>query len=239
MAKISELMNRAARECKINPPGAWVPAMAMSYMELKDYLADTAEELLQRLDWPSPITVDFPIVGNGGEAYALPADFLRLTRDDMAVYEPTGTRRACVPVASNGAWTHLKQTGSAGGNRFYRIQGSDGAFKISFYQPLGINQRVVVSYVSKNWMLANGVGKNKWEVEEAELLFPANLVQIGIVWRFRRAKGLPYADRLGEYEARLSRLINDARGLRTINFGGEPQMRSPFDIPVPDYIPSS
>lgn len=237
MVKVSELMNRAARECRLKAPGAWVPASDLSYMDMKDYLADTAEELLQRLDWPQPITKDLIINGTGAEDYSLPADFLRTTRDELAVYEPTTTRRACIPISSNGAWSHLKQIGSAGGNRYYRIQGSDGAYKIGFYRPLEPNQQIIVSYVSRNWNAVNGVGSNVWGVEEADCLFPADLVRLGVVWRFRRAKGMPYADRMNEYEGRLSRLINDARGIRSICFGETPRMRSPFDIPVPDFIP--
>lgn len=237
MVKVSELMNRAARECKLKAPGAWVPATDLSYMDMKDYLSDTVEELLQRLDWPNPVTIDLPVIGTGAEDHNLPPDFLRVTRDELAVYEPTTTRRACIPITSNGAWSHLKQLGSAGGNRYYRIQGSDGAYKIGFYRPLEANQRVIVSYVSKNWNVAAGVYSDEWKVEEAECLFPADLVRLGVVWRFRRAKGMPYADRLNEYEGRLSRLINDARGIRSISFGEPPSMRSPFDIPVPDFIP--
>ncbi|WP_420959362.1 hypothetical protein [Brucella sp. IR073] len=237
MAKVSELMNRAARECRLKPPLAWVPATGQSFQDMKDYLSETVEELQERLDWPNPITLDLTIVGSGAENYPLPADFLRVTRDELAVYEPTTTRRACIPITSNGAWSHLKQLGSAAGNRYYRIQGSDGAFSIGFYRPLEANQQVIVSYVSKNWNVAKGERQSSWDDEDADILFPSDLVRIGVVWRFRRAKGMPYADRLNEYEGRLSRLINDARGIRTICFGDAPVMRSPFDIPVPDFIP--
>ncbi len=238
MTTVAGLMNRAARECKITPPGAWVPATGLSHMELKDNLSETVEELLERLDWPYPITKDLILTGSGSENYDLPEDFLRLTRDSLAVYETTTTRRAGIPVTSNGAWSHLKQTGSAGGNRYYRISGSDEVYQIDFYRPLEPNHSVTISYVSKNWNAVRGVGSGDWDDEDAVLLFPRDLVQMGIVWRFRRAKGLPYADRLNEYEGRLSRLVNDARGVRTINFGGS-TMCSPFDIPVPDYIPST
>lgn len=237
MGTVAELMNRAARDCKITPPGAWVPATTLSHVELKDYLFDTVEELLERLDWPDPITKDFVLVGTGAETYDLPGDFLRLTRDALAVYETTTTRRAGIPISSNGAWSHLKQIGSAGGNRYYRTSGSDDAFKISFFHPLEPNHSVTISYVSKNWNVVAGVSSNKWENEDAQLQFPRDLVQLGIVWRFRRAKGLAYADRMNEYEGRLSRLSNDARGIRVINFGACEQPRNPFDIPVPDFIP--
>lgn len=237
MATVADLMNRAARDCKITPPGAWVPAVTLSHVELKDYLFDTVEELLQRLDWPDPITKDFVLTGSGAETYDLPLDFLRLTRDPLAVYETTTTRRAGIPVSSNGAWSHLKQIGSAGGNRYFRTSGSDGAFKIGFFHPLEPNHSVTISYVSKNWNVDNGAFASDWTRESANLLFPRDLVQLGIVWRFRRAKGLAYADRMNEYEARLSRLSNDARGIRTINFGGGDGPRSPFDVPVPDFIP--
>lgn len=237
MVAVADVMNRAARECRITPTSGWVGATQLSHIEFKDFLGDTVDELADRLDWPAPITVDLTLTGTAAETYSLPPDFKRLTRDALAVYEKTTTRRACLPISTNGEWTYLKQIGSAGGSRYYFVSGYDGAFSISFYRPLEPGNTVTLSYVSRNWLSSGGTVGTDWETDDDILLWPADLVRMGVIWRWRKAKGLPFADNVAEFEARLSRLINDARGVRSINFGDCVRMRSPFDIPVPDFIP--
>lgn len=240
MATVAEVMDDVAEECSVSAPNAWVSSSTASISELKRFLRQTADELLDRVDWPDPITADTVITGTGAETYDLPGSFKRLTRDPLTVYELTTTRRAGVPVNSNGAWTHLKQIGSAGGDRYYRLSGDEAAgFKISFYRNPGASESITVSYVSKNWMRNGSTLVADWTDEAAVLLLPRKVVEMGVIWRWRRRKGLPFTDRLAEYEINVERLANDYRGIRTINFGGRPAMKSPFDIPVPDIIPTA
>ncbi len=240
MATVASVMDKAARECRITPPSNWITATQTQYMEMKDFLADTIEELQDRVDWPSPIAVDYTVPTDGSETYALPPAFKRLTRDTLAVYENTRTRRACVPVPSNGAWTYLKAIGSPGGNRYFRITGDeDDGYSISLYANPSSGDEIVVSYISKNWLRAGSTAGDTWSDTTDDLLLPALLVRLGVVWRTRRKNGLAYADRLNEYEANLARRANDARVIRTVDMSGEARTANPFDIPVPDFIPPS
>lgn len=238
MATIKDLMDKAARDCSIVPPAAWTSATQLTHVALKDRLNETIDEMLDRVDWPSPISDDVTITGTGAETYDLPADFLRLPRDDSAIYEQTKTRRQGVPVVGNGVWTFLQDWGNASGDRFYRLQGDESNGRtISFFRDLTSSDNVVVSYVSKNWMqTAGGAIGYEWTNESDELLLPRRIVELGIAWRFRKRKGLPWADELSEYELRLTRAANDYRSVRVIDMGGYAP-RNPFDIPPPDYIP--
>ena len=241
MATVVDVMNKAARECSVTAPSSWIAATTTTYLELKDFLADTVDELLDRVDWPEPITQDTIITGTGVESYALPSDFKRLTRDDFAVYETTTSRRAGIPITSNGDWTFLQDVGSAGGNRYYRITGNEeDGYDIGFYQFPATGDSITVAYVTYNWLSSGGTPGRVWSDPTATLLLPRRLVEMGIVWRFRRRKGLPYQDRLNEYEGNLIRLANDARGVRKIAFGesSNPDAK-PMRVPVPDFIPSS
>jgi hypothetical protein len=156
------------------------------------------------------------------------------------VYETTTTRRGCIGVPSNGAWTYLKETGSAAGDRFYRISGNeDDGFSISFFQPLEATHSVTVSYVSKNWQSVAGVASADWTNNDAVLLLPARIVELGVIWRFRQRKGMPYADRQADYELRMARIINDGRTIRSVDMGGGSNDGHPMRVPVPDFIPSA
>lgn len=240
MATVADMMDEAADECSVTPPSSWAAASTLTYRDMKRFLRQTAAEMLDRVDWPDPLTLETTIAGDGTADYDLPAAFKRLTRDQYAVYETTTVRRPCIPVTTNGHWTRLQQIGSASGDRYYRIAGTEeDGFTIEFFQTPAVGVSITVSYVTKNWFDVAGTPGNDWTSNSATLLLPREVVQQGVVWRFKRRKGLPFADRLNEYEANLARYANDSRGIRTVDMTGEGRMKSPFDIPVPDFIPSA
>lgn len=243
MATISSMMDHAARRCSIGRVVGWVGSTTDTALEMKDYLNETIEELRERIEMPDPLTVDHQITGTGAEEYALPLDFLRLAREELSVYEETSTRRYGVPITSNGAWTHLKQYGTAGGNRYYRLLGDEAnGYRIGFYYPLEVDTSVTIVYVSKNWVKSDDALnplKDVWTSETDRLLYPELVVRLGVIWRFREKKGLDYLPAQAEYEMRLSRMINDSRQFKKVNMGRQSLSRYPMDIPVPDYIPIS
>lgn len=240
MPTVAEVMTKIARECKVTAPNTWSSATTLTVLEMKDLLQETVDELLERVDWPDPISKTTVITGTGVETYALPDDFKRLTRDELAIYETTKTRRAGIPVTTRGQWSFLQDIGSAGGNLYYRTSGDESeGYEISFFPLAATNDSIQASYVSRNWLTISGVDGYAWTDEAATLLFPRRLIELGVVWRFRRRKGLPYIDRYNEYEAILARLANDKKGIRTIGFGTEGDETKPMRVPVPDFIPSA
>lgn len=238
MATVADTVDKAARRCSITPPSSWISSTTKTAMEFKDILAEVVEEIRERCDLPDPITKDATISYSGSPPESLPSDFFRLTRDDLAVYEDNSTRRKCLPVTTNGAWTYLEDIGTAAGLRYYRVQGDEGdGFTIEFYPALSSGESVTVSYVSRNWLRISSTEGETWDDADAVLLYPPEMVRLGIVYRWKQRKGRPYADILAEYEIKLSRFANDRRGRRTIDMG-DTKPRSPFDIPAPDVIPS-
>lgn len=241
MTLIIDALNRAGRECSVTQPDSWITATSLAHVELRDdFLLETVEEIAARIDLPSPIGKQTTITGDGSEDYSLPDDFVRLARDELAVYENTTTRRAGVPITTDGQWAHLANIGSAGAYRYYRLQGYDGNFTIGFYANPSASETITVSYVSNLWM-ANAAGTAGTEFTAADdvLLMPRRVVELGIVWRFRKRKGLDYSSTLAEFESHLARLADDARSRKNISFGDNKPMSHPMDVPVPDFIPAS
>lgn len=241
MTLIVDALNRIARQVSVSKPDNWITATATEHVELRDdFLLECVDEILQRVDAPSPISGSTTLATDGSETYSLPSDFLRLQRDAMAVYESDGTRRALVPITDDGVWTHIKAVGSTGITRYFRLTGYEGNWSISIYKEPTSAQTIVVHYVSRNWK-ANAAGTVGYEFTAATdvLLLPRRLVELGTVCRFRHRKGLPYDATLMEFEAELARYSNDRRVRRRICFGDDRKDAMPWDIPVPDYIPDS
>jgi hypothetical protein len=214
-------------------------------MEVKDFLDDTVNDILDRVDLPSPISSSYTLASGSSNAdgstnYALPSNFRRLQRDAFAVFETTAQRRPLTPVTDDGAWLNLTELGASGAERFYRLKGFAGNWSMDVFDAPGASSNIQVFYVTNNWMEnSGGTDGSAFTNNEDVLLLPRRIVEAGIVWRFRERKGLPYVDMYNQYEAELSRLIGDRRAMRAVNFGDPVEKRKPWDVPVPDFIPSS
>lgn len=240
MALVTAVLDRIARQVSVSTPDNWVSATADEHVEIRDdFLLETVDDILDRADLPSPISSIHTITGDGSETYSLPADFLRIQRDPYAVYETTTVRRALIPARDDTHYTHLKEIGSTGSDRYYKLTGYEGNWEISIYREPSSSIEVKVHYVTRNWMAdSGGTAGYAFTASDDVILLPRNVLELGTVMRWRRRKGLPYDDILAEYEIQIARLSNDRRNRRTVHFG-EPPMRHPWDVPVPDEIPSS
>lgn len=241
MTPIVDVLARCARECSIDEPTSWSTATDDDHLALRDdFFMETIDDILERVDLPAPFSAQEIIAGDGSETYTLPAAFKRLQRDRMAVYETTTNRRMCTPVTDDGMWTHIKELGTAGVERYYKLTGYPGAYSISFYQNPATGVSITVSYATVNWMRSSG-GTNGSAFTDAgdTLLLPRRVVEAGTVMRFRERNGLDPSLKMKEYEILLSRLSNDSRTRRTINFGETSDTRAPWDVPVPDFIPEA
>jgi hypothetical protein len=236
MTTVASVLTIAGSQCSITaPPNGWAGATGAARAELRDvFLMQTVDDILDRIDATSPLSGREVITGTGDATYNLPADFRRVHRDSLAVYERSPNRRPCMRVSSRGEWNYIREFGASGAYRYYRIRGYDGNFTIDFFNDLEVGAVVIVCYATTSWLLHDGVAADTFTNEDDVILLPRRLVEAGIVWRFRSRKGLPYADKNAEYEALMIRFQNQSKGFGTINFGEGG--RSPWDIPVPDVL---
>lgn len=240
MTTIATALDRVARECSLNPPTNWVSASEDKYKEIRDdFLPEVVDDLLRRVDWADPISKLTTISGDGSEDYDLPSDFVRLQKDIPAVYETANVRRTGTPVTSEGQWTHIKELGTGAGHRYYRLRGYEGNFQISLYPNPASGESIKVHYVSNLWKASEGgTAGSTFTALGDVLLFPRTLIETGIVYRWRRRKGMEYLDVLREHEIILATEANRTNVRRKVSFGPK-QPVSPWQIPVPDFIPSS
>lgn len=236
MTLIVDVLNRIARHCSISAPSSWITATADEYAEIRDdFLRETVNDLLDRVDWPQPVGAQVTITGTGVETYALPADFRRLQRSPFSVYDQQLDQPG-VPVTTDGDWVELSDSGVAGAQRFYRLTGYDGNYSISFLDEPSTD--IVLSYVSKNWMATSlGVVGDTFTDADDVLILPDRLVEVGTIWRWRERKGLPFQDKYAEFEALLGQFSNDVRGRRQISFSGRKVVR--WQDRIPAFIPSA
>lgn len=239
MTTVVEALNRIARNCSVAPPGSWVTATSTTAVSIRDdFLPETIDDLAKRIDWPAPISQTVTITGDGSESYDLPSNFLRLAHGERAVYEQDTVRRFGIPVTDDGAWTHLKDLGSAASNRYFRLGGYEGAYTIDFYRAPSASDTIIVHYLSTNWMVTSGgVNGDTFTDDTDILLYPRRPVELGTVMRFRERNGLPLGDVGRKYESWIASASNQRRARGNISFADAPQSH-PMRVPVPDFIPS-
>lgn len=236
MTLIVDVLNRIARHCSISAPSSWITATADEYLEIRDdFWRECVDDLLDRVDWPQPVGAQVTITGTGVATYALPADFRRLQRNAYSVYD-VQLDAPGIPVATDGDWVELLDSGIAGADRFYRLLGYDGAWEIEFEGAPDTD--ITLSYVSKNWMATgDGVVGSAFTADDDVLILPDRLVEVGTIWRWRERRGLPFQDKYNEFTALLARYHNDVRGRRKVSFNRKKPMR--WQDRVPAFIPSA
>lgn len=242
MTTVVEALNRIARQCGVKAPSSWVTATRDDHVSIRDdFLRETIDDILDRCDLPSPVANQQTLTGGAGAAQAdgserfnLNSDFRRLQRDEMAIYDPQQDRPV-VPVTDGGMWDYLTDVGATGVIKYYRTAGYDGAHTIDLFKAPASGDTYKVNYISNKWLVSGGVGSDTFASEADILVLPRRVVEAGTVWRYRERQGLPYSDKMMEYEALIARLSNDSRGRRVVSMGGKKFVK--WQDLVPAFIP--
>lgn len=239
MTTIAATLTGVALQVSVSTPASWVTATDDEHVQIRDvFLRQTVDDILDRLDLPSPIGAQTTITGDGSASYDLPAGFLRMKRSAWSAYE-TGLLYPCTQVPSAGEFEYIKDRGIAGAERYFHITGYDGSFDVEFYRAPAIGVTILMSYMTGYWMAtAGGTAGTAFTSETDVLLLPRDLVEAGTLFRYRRRHGLGHEPVQAEYEAKMSRYASNATGRRSVMFGDQP-LRKPWEVPLPDYIPSS
>ncbi|UDF30045.1 UNVERIFIED_ORG: hypothetical protein LHK14_01615 [Roseateles sp. XES5] len=161
---------------------------------------EAGEEIARRADWQA-LLKSVSLVGSPAN---LPADYERLV--------PGGAVRTTAGdfvriVTNSGQWAVISAASPATPCFFVRA----GRIEIA---PPAVAVGAAVDYVSKNWIVTDPYAEvADWTADDDTTLFAERLLEKGILWRWRRQKGLPYEDSLAEFEADLQHAIDADRGV--------------------------
>jgi hypothetical protein len=78
--------------------------------------------------------------------------------------------------------------------------------------------QIALEYYSANWcQSATGVSQPTWAKDTDTYLLDDQTMILGIIWRFRRAKGLDYDTERAEWQACVDRVLARQAGSRTLS----------------------
>ncbi|HEV7321587.1 MAG TPA: hypothetical protein VGO04_23540 [Ensifer sp.] len=160
---------------------------------------EAGEEISRRGDWRMMLKQHVALTS----PMNLPGDYQRLTPGG-AVRTASG---ACFrPITNSSQWAIVRGTPST--QPYFFLLGSQMLFS-----PTAAGTGAVVDYLSKNWVLGDPFEeRDTLKADDDRTLFPERLLGKGILWRWKRQKGLPFDDCLAEFEADLAQELNADRG---------------------------
>lgn len=160
--------------------------------QLLSLINATGRDVSGRGEW-SRLFRSFTANGNTD----LPDDFMRLTESGAVWADDVPVRVVVAPEQ----WALLLRFPSA--QPYCHI--TEG--QIRFVNMVG---PAIIRYVSRNW------AGNKDQVTENgdTFVFPDRVMETGVVYRWRRQKGLPYDDQIAEHEAEIESALRADRGLK-------------------------
>lgn len=132
-------------------------------------------------------------------------------------------------------WQVLKSgtIGSVGPRRRFRIMAGDIYFDPT---PESGGETFVIEYYSNGWCESSGgTPQDRWQANTDVPVLPDECFITGLIWRFRRAKGLDYGEEYKTYEATVSSEMARAGMAKIADLTGEPVgERFLDDLNIPD-----
>ncbi|MEQ1519720.1 MAG: hypothetical protein ABL936_00445 [Aestuariivirga sp.] len=205
-----EVAQAVARDVGLAQPTAVVGATDdtdRGMVEMKQHLDFVGEELARRVDW-SALRSEVTLTGNGSALeHPLPASYLRMMAGNAV--------KLAVSFAIVRGGLSAEEFKSlppvVGTPRFYFIGGPRGAKTISFWPFLANTFEATALVQSENWVAS----ATSYQADGNIALVPSPLMVKGGIARWRRQKGMDYADYVAEYEAALANYAEFDDGARS------------------------
>lgn len=206
----------AATACGFPSPSSIVGSSDKTAKQLLSLAIREGHYLSTKKDWSRLVSEHTFTLATADQDYALPADFRWIIPN--TTYNRDDNRIVLNPISSQD-WQFLKAwTSISGLTRRARIRNN----LIEFEETIAAadnGKTIAFEYLSSYWAdtAAGGAKKSKFTLDTDVSLIDEELVTLGLIWRFRRAKGLDFEDERAEYLAQLNVIKAADGGARTLS----------------------
>jgi hypothetical protein len=182
-------------------------------------------ELARRHDWQNIVVAHtWTTTATVAQSLALPSDYDRLV-PDVEIWNRSSNTLLRGPTPSN-IWMRLQSGISGGVTGWWRIIGN----VLQVYPAPEASLTFALDYVSKNYCESSGgTDQSDWAADADLGKVPEHLVELGVTWRWLRAKGMDYAEELATYEREVEKAAARDRGMAVmVVSGGSNDITEPF-----------
>lgn len=200
-----QIIQAACKRIGILSPNAAITATDQQIIQLVSLAEEEGQELATRHAWESLQTeASFTTVAAQVQTTlgAITSGFDYIVND--TIWNRT-LRRPVYGPKSQQDWQEAKANQINGPFNSFRII----ADAINFYPSPPAGQSCYFEYQSRAWVsLAAGGSAETWASDSDTPKIDGQLIVLGVIWRWKAAKGLDYSEDFAKYERR----VNDAMG---------------------------
>lgn len=212
-----QIIQTACKRIGILAPNAAFTATDQQIIQLLSIAEEEGQELATRHDWEALQTeATFTTV-----AAQVQTTLAAITSGfDFIVNDTIWNRDLRRPVYGPKSQQDWQQA------RAMQINGPFNSFRIiadaiNFYPIPPAGQACAFEYQSRAWVnTAVGGASDSWTADGDTVKLDAQLMVLGIIWRWKSAKGLDYAEDFAKYERRVTDAMGRDAGKPTLNMSG-------------------
>jgi len=226
------MIQRATEELGILKPLTVVGSADTQVLQLLALAKTEGEELARRGDW-EVLFQEFSITTLAAESQG--AIRTLLPGYDSIVNDTMWNRNTTTIVfgpRAKRSWQAEQARGITGPFTTFRIRGGD----LIFSPVPSAGEPVTGEY--KNTLYcqdAGGTGQSEWLLDTDVGRLDERIMRLGILWRWKRAKGFDYSEEFATYERAVLNALGKDGGKRILNMGGDRFFGPAIAIPDGDF----
>ena len=223
------IITGACQELNIVEPTSVINATDLQTKQLLALSRTEAKDLVRRFDWQAlQREATFTTVAADVQTTLTTnaPDFFRYL--DGTMWNRTRFWQVGGPLTPE-QWQIKKGAAAAVGVRnFFRIRGS----QILFFPTATAGDLVYFEYISNKWCQSSqSVLQADWLADSDTALLDEEVMRLGVVWRFLKAKGLDYGEEFRTYEAALADIFGPDSGRPIVDMTGMADTGLSVNIP--------
>lgn len=195
-----QIIQSACKRIGILSPNAAVTATDQQIIQLVSLAEEEGQELATRYPWEAlQVETTFTTVATQVQTTlaAITSGFDYIVND--TIWNRT-LRRPVYGPKSQQDWQEAKANQINGPFNSFRII----ADAINFYPNPVAGQTCAFEYQSRAWVTTTGGTSDTWVTDTDTTKIDGQLIVLGVIWRWKAAKGLDYAEDYAKYERRVA-----------------------------------
>lgn len=221
------LIQASAKELGLANPASAYNATDPQVVQLVALAQREGKELSQEFPWQvltKEATFTSVALADQTTATAIPTDFDRFVNESF--FNRTRKRPVFGPISPQD-WQFTQAIVATTLVESFRVRGN--SFLLTPTPSAG--DSYAYEYISTKWCQSSGgTAQTAWAADTDTGLLSEDLMTLGIIWRFLRAKGFDYAEAFRTYEIAKAKAVSKDGGKKTLNAAWAPDLgpRSPF-----------
>lgn len=206
------IISDASALCGLGTVSAVYTSTDLNVQQMMGLAQQEGDELCRFHDWRALKTAK-TFTGTGATTYALPTDFDRLITGD-ALWLADSPLIALDGPVSDADMLAFKAASSTPSRPIWRLFGSS----VEFYPALDTGEAANTEYLSSQWISSQDglTNRTRWAADSDTARISERVITLGVVWRWKKAKGFDYAEDFRTHQVERLRAAAKDGGQRVI-----------------------